>query len=79
MEELTMSPVREDPIIMDFPSCIDELAKGKKCRRQEWKDERIYITMDNEKLVIYKPGTKKFHPLIVSLGDMSGMDWMVVE
>ena len=62
-----------------FAEIVDCLLDGDKVRRQEWEDDETYIVIREEKLMIFKPEDKKFHPLIVSIGDLLGLDWIVVE
>ncbi len=64
---------------MTFAQAVDKLIIGEKLRRLEWPDDRTYIVMINERLSIYKPETKNFAPLLVSLGDICGEDWAVVK
>jgi len=65
--------------IMNFKGTIDSLIGGKKVRRIDWPDDGTYIAINNEALMIYKPEIKKFAPLIVSMGDLLGDDWIAVN
>jgi hypothetical protein len=62
---------------MNFEEIISWLVDGKKLRREIWPDDGTHICMVNEKLSIYKPEDKLYHPLTVSAGDLSGNDWVV--
>ncbi len=76
-----MSPrsvIEESNKTMDFASCLERLLLGDRCRRLGWEDEEVYITIWNEQVMIYKTDDKKVHPMIVSTGDIVGMDWVVV-
>lgn len=64
---------------LDFGTAMNEVLNGKKVRRLEWKDEDVYLVMKNEQLMIFGTGDKILHPLIVSAGDIAGMDWEVVD
>lgn len=61
---------------MDFAGAMKELIVGKHVRRKEWADKGIYLSLVDEKIQIFNPD-KKYHPLIVSLGDLVGDDWVV--
>ena len=70
------SPYREvEPF--NFPVAMCELLKGVNVTKLEWDNVNIYLTMDEEKLMI-KLEDGLLHPLIVSTGDMSGEDWVCV-
>jgi len=64
---------------MDFPDCTESLLEGKKLRRLEWPDDGTYVVMSQEKLVIFTPKDQSLHPLVISTGDMSGTDWVVLS
>ena len=61
-----------------FAEIIDDLLDGKKVKRQEWIDDGTYLVIENEKLMIFRPDDQKFHPLIVTTGDLLGTDWIVM-
>jgi hypothetical protein len=63
---------------MNFTEALEALVTGKKVRRMEWDDPNIYVKMMDEKIIIYTPSDKMIHPLVVSLGDIEGIDWVVV-
>uniref|UniRef100_A0A6M3IMV9 Thoeris anti-defense 2-like domain-containing protein n=1 Tax=viral metagenome TaxID=1070528 RepID=A0A6M3IMV9_9ZZZZ len=63
---------------MTFAEAIESLIIGRRLKRLEWPDDGTYIVMANERLSIFKPEDKMVHPLIVSLGDMMGEDWVVI-
>ncbi|MCZ7405410.1 MAG: DUF2829 domain-containing protein [Candidatus Methanoperedens sp.] len=62
-----------------FAQCLTMLVAGKKCRRLAWEDKGVYVVIQNEQVMLYKTDDKKLHPLIVSIGDIEGTDWIVVE
>jgi hypothetical protein len=63
---------------MTFAECLEKLVLGEKCRRLEWEDSEVYITIKDERLMIYRTDDKMLHPLTVSTGDIQGTDWVVV-
>ena len=69
------SPYRDEPF--NFPDAIRELLQGVNVTKLEWDNVDIYLTMDDEKLMI-KLEDGLLHPLIVSTGDMTGVDWVCV-
>lgn len=64
---------------LNFGSAMNAVANGGKVRRLEWKDENVYISINKETVVIFKTEDSQLHPLIVSLGDITGTDWVVVK
>lgn len=62
---------------MDFPSCLKRLLDGKKCRRESWGDDPSYITIEDRLVTIWRKEDEKLHPLILSVEDMLGTDWVV--
>jgi len=74
---LTPAPKIEDkPMTMDFPDAIREIMNGKKLARVEW-GNNDYGFLKGEWLSIFTKG--KFFTWNVSLGDMEGQDWIIVE
>jgi hypothetical protein len=71
-------PIRETrESTLTFFSCLDRMADEGGCyQRLEWPDKGAYITIQNEYLMVYRTDDKKLHPLIVSTGDIRGMDWV---
>ena len=74
----TAFPLDDERDSMDFGSAMQEVLKGARVRRLEWKDEGVYVTIGNDRLVIFNPGDKQLHPMLTSVGDMTGADWVVV-
>ena len=60
-----------------FTGAIDLITKGIIMRRQSWPDDETVIALHNDVLSIFKPDTRAWHPLLVSLGDMQGEDWVI--
>ena len=75
-EMLTPIPRKQgESITMDFPDAIREIIKGKKVTRIEW-GNTDYGFLKDEWLSIFRNG--RFHTWLVSEGDMSSQDWIVV-
>jgi len=64
--------------IMNFKGAIDNLIAGKKVKRIEWPDDGTFLAIQGEQLSIFKTDKMAFAPLIVSVGDMIGEDWVTV-
>jgi hypothetical protein len=62
---------------MKFCEAINEVLLGKKVTKIEWGDPEYYLELMNDKLVLHKPDGK-YYDLIVSYGDMTGDDYMLV-
>lgn len=62
---------------MDFGKMTNILTQGKQLKRAIWPNDGTHIALKDEKLVIWKSDDKLYHPLIVSLGDLTGTDWEV--
>jgi len=65
------------PRTYTFSDCIEILLNGGSVRRSSWEDERVRITINNDQLMIWKAEDNRFHPLIVSVGDLEGTDWVL--
>ena len=63
---------------LDFPDAMRAIISGKRVTKLEWDDPRTYLELKDGKLKIYKSDTKRFHDLIVSDGDLMGLDWVVL-
>ena len=64
---------------LNFGDCMKAVSSGMKARRLAWEDVRIYIKLDkNGLLSIFKPEDNKLRPLLVSVGDLLGTDWVVI-
>lgn len=64
-------------LLLNFPDAIREVLNGKKLTRVIWDKPETYIFLEGEFLSIHMDG--KTHQLIVSLGDMEGIDWYVID
>ncbi len=67
------------PKQLDFFEALREVSLNKCITKLEWNEPNCYLKLVDGRLVIYKPDTKLFHPLIVSDGDMAGEDWIVID
>lgn len=77
IEAMQTSPVPTKKIVMlNFPDAIREVLEGKRLTRVSWEDNETFILLRDEFLMIHIGG--KYHQLITSLGDMEGIDWMVL-
>ncbi len=82
METISTSPTQIFPPQTDsleIQGAFDALLQGKKVRRQEWPDDGTYLAIRDEKVMIFTPDDKTFHPLILSTGDLIGTDWVVIS
>ena len=69
------SPYRDEAF--NFPEAMRELLQGVKVTKLEWDNDNIYLTIYNGFLMI-KLEDGLLHQLIVSEGDMQGVDWVVL-
>ena len=82
MDNISKSPSFSDnrnQSLMSFSKALDRLVEGYDVRRMEWDDKETYFTMRDEKLMIYKPESKQFHPLILTVADITATDWVVIN
>ena len=75
-------PVSHSPVpmkkveMLTFADALRETLNGKRLTRVVWNDIQTFILLKGEFLTIHIGG--KYHQLIVSVGDMEGLDWYVV-
>ena len=62
---------------MNFTQGIEEVLKGNKIHKLEWKDKAYFAMMVNQILKLHKPDGK-FYEWILSYGDLSGDDYIVI-
>lgn len=62
---------------MDFYEAMKEVGEGNKIFRQEWDSKEYYGLIKDGVLMLHKPDGKFYH-WIISDGDMSGKDWVVI-
>ena len=67
-------------IELDFHGAIEEMVKGKRITRKEWKDVRTYCLLKDGLLQIHKKGEAedKIHPWIINDGDLERLDWYII-
>lgn len=78
--DVTQSPLLRElgkPHTYTFSECIKVLLDGGSMRRLSWEDKRIHIAINNDQLMIWKTEDNRFHPLILSAGDLEGTDWVL--
>lgn len=84
---VSSSPVPTKKIVMlNFYDALRETIEGKRLTKVEWDDVNTYILADENWLLIHrghcdmkecKKGCKT-HRLMISRGDMEGVDWYAV-
>ena len=73
----TPTPKIEVKGTMTFPDAMTEVIKGKHVTKLEWDDKETYLYLQDTLRIHFSDG-KKDTSLIVSDGDMIGMDWIVI-
>jgi transposase len=68
-------PKLETVVQLDFYSALKEVAQGKKITKLEWNDVETYLFLQDGRLKI--KNEKGIFDLIVSDGDMNGLDWII--
>lgn len=66
---------------MTFGNCLEALLNSEnkqRATRLEWNDMGCYITFYNNRLYIHTSEDRNLHPLIVSTGDVSAIDWVLI-
>jgi hypothetical protein len=74
--EAQTSPVPV-PAEMDFYTALQEIGLGKKATKKEWANPDIYGILKDGRLMLHKEDDK-FYQWIISDGDMSGTDYVIV-
>jgi len=71
------SPIPVMKKTMDFPEALYTVIVGGKITKLEWGNKEIYLVLNGGFLMLRKQdGTQ--HRLLVSDGDLLGMDWVEV-
>jgi len=85
IKESSTSPVPTKKIeMLTFADAIREMLNGKRMTRIAWNTINTYIFMKGEYLTIHIDkctdckGECKEHNLIVSIGDLEGIDWYAI-
>lgn len=66
------------PTTMDFPEALRQVIKGKKITKLEWGNPKFFVYLWNSHLSLQKEDGENYD-LIVSDGDLMGLDWVVLE
>ena len=74
---IKVSTLTPKTILLNFPDAVREVLGGNKLTRVSWDNPQTFILLDGEFLSISIDG--KVHQLIVSLGDLEGIDWYVIN
>ena len=61
---------------MDFPDALRKVDGGERITKLEWNDQKTWVEMKDGFLCLCKGSYT--HALMVSEGDMTGDDWVVV-
>jgi hypothetical protein len=67
------------PILNNFGIAMDRVLSGFVMRRLSWPDDGTVVAMHNDILSIFIPTDKQWHPLMVSIADIAGEDWVTVS
>jgi len=73
MEGRSVSP----RAVTDFKGAVESLLNGAKMRRIAWGEDGSYVVVQDNELRLFNAKNNSFHSLIVSVGDMTGTDWIV--
>jgi hypothetical protein len=78
-ENAGMSPVinTTESDTLTFGEAIMELAGGARIKKQEW-EPGYYAILKDSKVTLFKPDGKSYD-WILSDGDLSGVDWVVIK
>ena len=84
MSELNVVQIGPDPenykkeIDMTFPEAMALVIAGKCVTKMEWGNAETYVCLDGGFLKIFKGNPSVGSTLLVSEGDMLGIDWMEI-
>lgn len=72
-------PVKREEVLigMDFYTALREVVGGLKIHKLEWEDKGYYGFLEEGVLKLHKPDGKTY-TWILSDGDLSGTDWVVI-
>ena len=65
-------------ISMSFPDAIRYVTDGLRITKLEWGNENIWVELKDGHLKIHKEDNI-YHDLIVSDGDLVGLDWTILQ
>ncbi|MBU0781886.1 MAG: hypothetical protein KKC72_17800 [Alphaproteobacteria bacterium] len=63
--------------ITTFPQAIAAVIDGKRITKEEWDNPDNYGMLKDHRLMLHLDG--KWHLWIVSDGDLTGLDWVIME
>ena len=69
---------KEESVKLTFPQALNQVIDGKKITKSEWNNSDFFILLREGKLELHKPDGK-FYDLIISEGDLIGIDWVVLS
>lgn len=72
------SPVVEVQVSIAFPAAIQAIIDGQKITKLEWGTPEYYGLLKDGLLMLHKPDDK-FYQWIVSDGDLTGQDWVILD
>jgi len=84
MSDVAQSPLPKKKIeekngkCFGFDTIIKRLLEGKKIHKLEWEDKEYYGFIDKGILCLHKPDGK-IYQWVVSDGDLSGTDWIIIN
>lgn len=71
------SPVPSQPVVLSFGHAMQAVVEGKKITRQGWENPAVYGFIEEQELrIMLADGTP--HRWILSPGDISADDWVIV-
>lgn len=73
------SPTVKPPATVGFGEIVQPLLDGKRVTKLEWNNRDIYLVLRDGHLKIHKADTNMLHDLIVTDGDLAGLDYVVLE
>ena len=76
------SPTPEEAelvVEMDFYLALKSIKEGKKVTRLEWGNSNYYAFMQDDELLTLHKDDNALSQWIISLSDMEGKDWIVIN
>lgn len=70
-------PKSVEPVKMDFFTALREIISGKKVTKLDWNHLEYYGLVQDGSLRLHKPDGQ-FYDWILTLGDMSGTDYIII-
>ena len=63
--------------ITTFPQAIAAVIDGKRITKEEWGNPDDYGMLKDRRLMLHRDG--KWYNWLVSDGDLTGLDWLIME